>query len=169
MKYSKADQSSVKQEQALDQLSWILHLLSTKIPSFDPRHAKQLLTNKPALTNLATEGKSILREQCGFSLAVQPSLLQGGGSGVFMDSGGVKRGQLVALYPGEQGAKAVLSVFYIMSVPFLLGTVYLPFEPLLLPSLRNSFIFRCIDGIHIDGKHRGLSGMIYRWVEHWGV
>lgn len=36
-------------------------------------------------------------------------------------------------------------------------------EPLLLPSIANTFIFRCIDGMHIDGKDRGISRSIYKW------
>jgi len=42
------------------------------------------------------------------------------------------------------------------------GTVYMLFEPLLLQSINNQFVFRCVDGIHIDGKDRGLSKMIYK-------
>ena len=42
------------------------------------------------------------------------------------------------------------------------GTVYLPQEPLFFQSLRNTFIFRCADGVMIDGNHRGLSKWIYK-------
>jgi len=42
------------------------------------------------------------------------------------------------------------------------GTVYMLFEPLLVQSISNPFMFRCVDGIHIDGKDRGLSKMIYK-------
>ena len=44
------------------------------------------------------------------------------------------------------------------------GTVYLPHEPLFFQSLWNPFIFRCADGVMIDGNHRGLSKWIYKWV-----
>ena len=37
-------------------------------------------------------------------------------------------------------------------------------EPLLLPSIGNSFIFQCIDGIRIDGKDRGISRSIFKQV-----
>ena len=40
----------------------------------------------------------------------------------------------------------------------------MPHEPLLLQSLGNPFIFRCVDGVMIDGNHRGLSRWIYKWV-----
>ena len=42
------------------------------------------------------------------------------------------------------------------------GTVYLPHEPLFLQSLRNPFVFRCADGVMIDGNHRGLSKWIFK-------
>ena len=42
------------------------------------------------------------------------------------------------------------------------GAVYMPHEPLLLQSLRNPFVFRCVDGVMIDGNHRGLSRWIYK-------
>jgi hypothetical protein len=38
----------------------------------------------------------------------------------------------------------------------------MPHEPLLLQSLRNPFVFRCADGVMIDGHHRGLSRWIYK-------
>ena len=40
----------------------------------------------------------------------------------------------------------------------------MPHEPLLLQSLGNQFVFRCADGVMIDGNHRGLSRLIYKWV-----
>ena len=51
-------------------------------------------------------------------------------------------------------------LYYILNT----GTVYLPFDPILLQSINNEFILRCIDGIHIDGKHRGLSKIIYKYI-----
>uniref|UniRef100_UPI00358E96C3 SET domain-containing protein 9 isoform X3 n=1 Tax=Myxine glutinosa TaxID=7769 RepID=UPI00358E96C3 len=42
------------------------------------------------------------------------------------------------------------------------GTVYEPGEPVLLQSLGNRYLFRCIDGLLIDGKAKGLSRLIYR-------
>ncbi|XP_071799476.1 SET domain-containing protein 9-like isoform X4 [Asterias amurensis] len=46
--------------------------------------------------------------------------------------------------------------------PLLQGTVYKSWEPILLQSLANPFIFRCLDGTLIDGNDKGLSRMIYR-------
>ncbi|XP_028328936.1 SET domain-containing protein 9 isoform X2 [Gouania willdenowi] len=42
------------------------------------------------------------------------------------------------------------------------GTIYQPYEPILLQSIRNPFVFRCIDGILVDGNDRGISRMVFR-------
>ena len=60
---------------------------------------------------------------------------------MFVTEGRAPEGTLVAIYP---------------------GTVYLPFDPLLLVSIRNPYLLRCCDGMFIDGKSRGLSGLLYR-------
>ncbi|XP_043919730.1 SET domain-containing protein 9 isoform X3 [Protopterus annectens] len=41
-------------------------------------------------------------------------------------------------------------------------TVYQQHEPVLFQSIGNPFIFRCIDGVLIDGNDRGVSKIIYR-------
>lgn len=45
---------------------------------------------------------------------------------------------------------------------YFTGTLYHPHEPILLPSIRNAFILRCLDGIHVDGNDRRMSKMIYK-------
>ena len=96
------EHSLVKQKQALDQLWKVLASLSVVVPPPpSPRHWKQLLTDQVMLHNLVTRGKNVLVKTCGFSITVQPSYLQGGGNGVFVESGLVKERQLVALYPGN--------------------------------------------------------------------
>lgn len=85
--------------------------------------------------------KQIMQALCGFSIERGPSLLEHGGRGVFVASGHVKPGSVVAMYP---------------------GVVYQPWEPVFWVSLANPFLFRCSDGVHIDGKDRGLSKMIYK-------
>ncbi|XP_066844779.1 SET domain-containing protein 9 isoform X3 [Anser cygnoides] len=42
------------------------------------------------------------------------------------------------------------------------GTVYRKHEPIFFQSLGNPFIFRCIDGVLIDGNDKGLSKAVYR-------
>ncbi|KAF2350761.1 SET domain [Trinorchestia longiramus] len=56
--------------------------------------------------------------------------------------GVVPKGRVVCLYP---------------------GTLYLPQQqPILLQSLNNPFIFRCIDGLLVDGFDKGLSRILFR-------
>ncbi|XP_071452322.1 SET domain-containing protein 9-like [Hetaerina americana] len=86
----------------------------------------------------------VMTKMMGFTVERGPSNLtnsQGVGTGVFVRNGKVPKGSLVALYP---------------------GTIYRPYEPILLQSLGNPFIFRCLDGIHIDGKDTGISKAIYK-------
>ena len=45
---------------------------------------------------------------------------------------------------------------------FILGTVYYPTDPIFFQSINNQFMFRCSDGVHIDGKDRGLSKSIFK-------
>ena len=87
------------------------------------------------------KNREILLKNFGFDLEIKTSAMPGAGKGVFLRQGRVIRGQVVALYP---------------------GTIYMPYQPILLPSIKNPYIFRCSDGIFIDGNYRGLSAMIYK-------
>ncbi|XP_069483409.1 SET domain-containing protein 9 isoform X8 [Ambystoma mexicanum] len=42
------------------------------------------------------------------------------------------------------------------------GTIYQVYEPIFFQSIGNPFIFRCIDGILIDGNDKGISKCVYR-------
>ena len=44
------------------------------------------------------------------------------------------------------------------------GTVYDAGEPVLLQSLGNPYIIQCVDGRYIDGKSRGISRLIYKYI-----
>lgn len=83
----------------------------------------------------------VMLESFGFCIERRPSSLQAAGTGVFVTSGTVPKGATVAMYP---------------------GTVYQIFEPILFQSLRNPFVFRCIDGVLIDGNDKGISKIVYR-------
>lgn len=87
----------------------------------------------------------ILEKHLGFTVERRQSQIEGGGTGVFVTSGTVPPDTVAALYP---------------------GVVYSPGEPLLIQSLGNAFIFRCIDGLHIDGNDRSISKMIFRSCSH---
>lgn len=84
-----------------------------------------------------------MESSLGYSVRVSPSSVAGLGSGVVLGGPkGVRRGRVVALYPGG---------------------LYLPQQPVLLPSLANPFMLRCADGVIVDGHRKGVSGAVFRW------
>ncbi|XP_024902994.1 SET domain-containing protein 9 isoform X3 [Pteropus alecto] len=42
------------------------------------------------------------------------------------------------------------------------GTVYQKYEPIFFQSIGNPFIFRCLDGVLIDGNDKGISKVVFR-------
>ena len=92
-----------------------------------------------------SDANLILEKVAGFQVICQTSSIVDGGTGVFISKGKAKKGQVVAIYP---------------------GTVYLPSDFIFFQSIANQFIFRCIDNIHIDGKNRGISKMVYKSCFH---
>ncbi|CAI8025140.1 SET domain-containing protein 9, partial [Geodia barretti] len=133
--------SRVREKQAVRQLTSLLARLDRTLPRVTARDTRRVLGSQERLKSLHETGREGLWEEFGFCLDVCESRLTGGGRGVAISQGKVPAGHLVALYP---------------------GTVYMPHEPLLLQSLRNPFVFRCVDGVMIDGNHRGLSRWIYK-------
>uniref|UniRef100_UPI00398F34C0 SET domain-containing protein 9 isoform X2 n=1 Tax=Pristiophorus japonicus TaxID=55135 RepID=UPI00398F34C0 len=79
-------------------------------------------------------------EILGFILSRATSSLSFAGRGVFVTTGRVPKGAVVCMYP---------------------GTIYQQYEPILFQSICNPFIFRCIDGVLIDGNDKGISKVIY--------
>lgn len=90
---------------------------------------------------LGKEEQDVIFQSLGFCVDRKPSSLPSAGAGVFVTRGLVPGGATVAMYP---------------------GTIYQPHEPILLQSIRNPFIFRCIDGILVDGNDKGMSKVIFR-------
>ncbi|XP_030049014.1 SET domain-containing protein 9 isoform X2 [Microcaecilia unicolor] len=90
--------------------------------------------------SICTPGE-ILFSTLGFSINRSPSSLISAGMGVFVSKGYVPKGAVVAMYP---------------------GTVYQKHEPIFFQSIGNPFVFRCIDGILIDGNDKGISKAVYR-------
>ncbi|XP_035526599.1 SET domain-containing protein 9 [Morone saxatilis] len=86
-------------------------------------------------------GHDAMVQSLGFCIDRRPSTLPSAGTGVFVTRGFVPRGATVAMYP---------------------GTVYQAYEPILLQSIRNPFVFRCIDGVLLDGNDKGISRMVFR-------
>ncbi|NXR05806.1 SETD9 protein, partial [Semnornis frantzii] len=85
--------------------------------------------------------EEVLFNTLGFTVRRDQSSLVSAGTGVFVTKGFVPKGTVVSMYP---------------------GTVYRKHEPIFFQSLGNPFIFRCIDGILIDGNDKGLSRSVYR-------
>ncbi|XP_002731242.1 SET domain-containing protein 9-like [Saccoglossus kowalevskii] len=81
----------------------------------------------------------VMRDVLGFT--VEKAKSQVGGTGVYVTNGAVPKGTVLAMYP---------------------GTVYFTYEPILLQSIGNPFIFRCLDGLLIDGNDKSISKLIYR-------
>ncbi|XP_037979451.1 SET domain-containing protein 9 isoform X2 [Motacilla alba alba] len=85
--------------------------------------------------------EEVLFNTLGFTVSRDRSSLVSAGTGVFVTKGFVPKGTVVSMYP---------------------GTVYRKHEPIFFQSLGNPFIFRCIDGVLIDGNDKGLSRSVYR-------
>ncbi|XP_056592973.1 SET domain-containing protein 9 [Triplophysa dalaica] len=87
------------------------------------------------------DSRAVMMKTSGFSVERKRSSLQGAGTGVFVTGGHVRKGNIVAMYP---------------------GTIYQADEPIFFQSIKNPFIFRCIDGILIDGNDKAISKAVYR-------
>ncbi|KAM9252903.1 SET domain-containing protein 9 [Dugong dugon] len=85
--------------------------------------------------------EEVLYKTLGFSVAPATSSLIAAGKGVFVTKGFVPKGAVVSMYP---------------------GTVYQKYEPVFFQSIGNPFIFRCLDGVLIDGNDKGISKVVYR-------
>uniref|UniRef100_A0A8D0HEF5 SET domain containing 9 n=1 Tax=Sphenodon punctatus TaxID=8508 RepID=A0A8D0HEF5_SPHPU len=84
--------------------------------------------------------EEVLFSTLGFSITRERSSLISAGMGIFVTKGCVPEGAVVSMYP---------------------GTVYQKYEPVFFQSIGNPFIFRCIDGVLIDGNDKGLSKVVY--------
>ncbi|CAL4154531.1 unnamed protein product, partial [Meganyctiphanes norvegica] len=120
----------------LDQLMNLVQALSEAIPPGHPR-----VKPSPRLQQQqASTAQQLMQRVLGYSIVRGPSLVGGRGVNV-AGSKAVCCSQLVGLYP---------------------GAIYLPYQPILLQSVGNPFIFRCADGILIDGNDKSISRMMYR-------
>ncbi|XP_048224040.1 SET domain-containing protein 9 [Perognathus longimembris pacificus] len=101
---------------------------------------ENLLEKKPEQQNMF-KPEEILLKTLGFSVTRATSSLVSAGRGVFVTKGLVPKGAVVSMYP---------------------GTVYQKYEPIFFQSIGNPFIFRCLDGVLIDGNDKGISKVVYR-------
>ncbi|XP_065595953.1 SET domain-containing protein 9 [Cyrtonyx montezumae] len=104
-------------------------------------HQQGALVARGRRSPRALSPEEVVLRTLGFCTARDRSSLRSAGTGVFVRKGFVPRGTIVSMYP---------------------GTVYRKHEPIFFQSLGNPFIFRCIDGILIDGNDKGLSRSVYR-------
>uniref|UniRef100_A0A8C6WIY8 SET domain containing 9 n=1 Tax=Neogobius melanostomus TaxID=47308 RepID=A0A8C6WIY8_9GOBI len=117
-------------------LFWLLHKGNdSQTPS-----ALASRTHEEFGTSALCTREAMLRS-LGFCIERKPSTLPFAGTGVFVSKGVVPKGATVAMYP---------------------GTVYQAYEPILLQSISNPFVFRCIDGVLVDGNDKGISKMVFR-------
>lgn len=117
-------------------LFWLLHKgNAAQTPS-----ALASRTHEEFRTSAVGAHEAMLRS-LGFSIERKPSTLPFAGTGVFVSKGVVPKGTTVAMYP---------------------GTVYQAYEPILLQSISNPFVFRCIDGVLVDGNDKGISKMVFK-------
>ncbi|VDP12425.1 unnamed protein product [Heligmosomoides polygyrus] len=84
---------------------------------------------------------AILESHLGYRLTRRPSTIAKCGQGVFVEEGKVDGRRVVALYP---------------------GTIYDPWDSVLLQSIGNHFVLRCQDGVIVDGSDVRLSRRIHR-------
>ncbi|XP_036361461.1 SET domain-containing protein 9-like isoform X1 [Octopus sinensis] len=105
------------------------------------------LSRNPFSTNadIHLDSLALSHEILGFTLERKSSSLSEAGGGIFVTKGSIPANTFVCLYP---------------------GTVYRVHDPLFFQSLKNQFIFRCADQIHIDGNDRGLSKIIFKSCTH---
>ncbi|XP_036164557.1 SET domain-containing protein 9 isoform X3 [Myotis myotis] len=100
-----------------------------------------LSAQPPGAPVLGLTPQDVLYRTLGFSVARAASSLAAAGRGVFVAAGRAPRGAVVGMYP---------------------GTVYQKYEPIFFQSIGNPFIFRCLDGVLIDGNDKGISKVVYR-------
>ncbi|XP_053501335.1 SET domain-containing protein 9 isoform X1 [Ictalurus furcatus] len=99
------------------------------------------ITHNAAVHRPEVAPHDIMLHTVGFCVEKMPSSLQDAGIGVFITRGQVPKGVPVAMYP---------------------GTIYQADEPILFQSIRNPFVFRCIDSVLIDGNDKGLSKLVFQ-------
>ncbi|XP_019642137.1 PREDICTED: SET domain-containing protein 9-like [Branchiostoma belcheri] len=115
---------------------WIaVNLKDRKVRSVPKGTQDKIIPDSAVLSTL------VMLKTLGFCTERKESSLVGAGRGVFVTRGTVPAKTVVSMYP---------------------GTMYYPFEPILLQSIANPFVFRCIDGVFIDGNDCRISKMIYR-------
>jgi len=140
LKYLFGHRSSYLDVQTIDKVQSLCRSIENQIDKTN-LHQQFLQLFSRLLNDQSNKSpRNILQEELNFSL--NKGLSETHAQGVFLDYGQITNaGQLVAIYP---------------------GTIYRRhFDPLLLPSIRNTFLLSRKDDFIIDGRDRGLSRSIY--------
>lgn len=98
-----------------------------------------LRDNLDLYDKLHAQNQDYLVDTWGFRLERSTSNVAG--LGVFVAQGTIPQGSLACFYP---------------------GTVYQPYQPIFFQSIGNQFLFRCADGVLLDGNDRAVSRAIFR-------
>ncbi|CAJ0600518.1 unnamed protein product [Cylicocyclus nassatus] len=124
---------NITKEEVDSQLQSVLRILSSEFAPLD-FHKRIPAEQRARATELLTKHLS-------FALVRKSSSLKGCGQGIFVAKGPVPALRVVALYS---------------------GTIYDPWDSILLQSIGNHFVLRCQDGVTIDGNDVRLSRWIHR-------
>jgi hypothetical protein len=140
LKYLFGHRSSYLDAQTIDKVQSLCRSIENEIDENNLHRQFVQLFSRLLNSQSNKSPRNILREEFKFSL--NKNLSQTHAQGVFLDYGQINNaGQLVAIYP---------------------GTIYRRHsDPLLLPSIRNTFLLARKDDFIIDGRDRGLSRSIY--------
>ncbi|KIH46853.1 hypothetical protein ANCDUO_23091, partial [Ancylostoma duodenale] len=115
------------------QLRATLEALASQFPTIDFR--------KTLTVKLRDRAYDLLEKRLGFKLVRKPSSIENCGRGIFVEKGRIPPRTVVSLYP---------------------GTIYNPWDSILLQSIGNQFILRCRDGVIVDGNDVRLSRRVHR-------
>ncbi|EYB97377.1 hypothetical protein Y032_0141g2235 [Ancylostoma ceylanicum] len=123
----------ISSEEIDSQLRATLEALASKFSTIDFR--------KPLTVELRDHASDQLEKHLGFKLVRKPSTIDHGGRGILVERGRIPPRTVVSLYP---------------------GTIYDPWDSILLQSIGNQFVLRCRDGVIVDGSDVRLSRRVHR-------
>ncbi|RDD41470.1 SET domain-containing protein 9 [Trichoplax sp. H2] len=127
----------VKENEICNTLKELFYRLDTAVKKIDIRKYRRNYDSE-SLAMDSQAASMIMMNVCGFTIARKET--KDKGIGVYVSDGYIPPGKVVALYP---------------------GTIYQSHDSMLFQSIRNSFMFRCVDGTIIDGKDHGISKAVY--------
>ncbi|ETN74027.1 hypothetical protein NECAME_13251 [Necator americanus] len=147
----------ISREEIDSQLRTTLEILASEFAAIDFR--------KPVPVGLRERASALLERHLSFKLSRKPSTIEGCGLGVFVENGVYGRH---ALFSNDKGADLPYLSYSLGSiaprtvVSLYPGTIYDPWDSILLQSIGNHFVLRCRDGVIIDGNDVRLSRRIHR-------